>query len=132
MVVRARHHILAIHLSGPPAKCRHAVLDRSHRNTVFQPVPKQRFHVFWFQGMTVHASIANPVQLVRHQREVALSLHLGAEAALPVVPAKLFQLVVQVSQCVFSCLVSVSDYPVVVTVRVHLRETILGHNSRMT
>ncbi len=72
------------------------------------------------------------MQLVRHQREVALPLNLGAKAAFPVVPAKLFQLVVQVSQCVFSYLVSVSDYPVVVTIRVHVSETILGHNSRMT
>ena len=101
MVVRARHHILAIHLSSPPAERGHAILDRSHRNIIFQPVPNQRFHVFGFQGMTVHASISNPVQLVRHQREVALPLNLGAKASFPVVPAKLFQLVVQVSQCVF-------------------------------
>ena len=32
MVVRARHHILAIHFPGPPTECRRTVLDRSRSN----------------------------------------------------------------------------------------------------
>ena len=35
----------------------------------------------------IHASISNLVQLVRHKRELPLSLHLGAEAAFSVMPA---------------------------------------------
>ncbi len=89
-------------------------------------MPNQGFHVFRLKGMTAHASISQLVQLVCHQRELALPLHLGAKASFPVMPAELFQLVVQASHSVFRFQLSVSDRPGVVTIRAHLSENSLG------
>jgi hypothetical protein len=58
------------------------------------------------------------VQLIGDQRQHPLTLHLGSVRPFPVMPAQLFQLVVQASQRVLlSNSVSVSDHPVVVTSR---------------
>jgi len=83
--------------------------------------------VLWFEGMTVHASKPNLVQLVCHQCEISLSLYLCSIAPFPIIPAELFQLVVQAShQCIFLSKVSVSDCPGVVTIRAHLSENSPG------
>ena len=58
-----------------------------------------------FLGRNMHENptFRSPNSLTcQYQREVPLPLHLGAKAAFPVVPVKLFQLVVQVShKCTF-------------------------------
>jgi len=82
--------------------------------------------MLWLQGMTVHASKPNLVQLIRHQRQFTLSSNLSAVASVAVMLAQLFQLVVQASHSVFSKLVSVSDCPGVVTIRAHRSENSLG------
>jgi len=53
------------------------------------------------QGMIIHAPISQRMQLIGDQRELALTPHLGAIAPFAVVPAELFQLVVQASHSVF-------------------------------
>ncbi len=58
--------------------------------------------MLWFEGMTVHTPIASLVQLVGHQRELTLTLYLRAIAPFPVMPAELFQLLVQASHSVFT------------------------------
>lgn len=59
--------------------------------------PGQRLDMLRFQGFRVHLHISQCMQLVGDQGYHPLTLHLGAEAAIPVSLAKLFQLVVQAS-----------------------------------
>jgi hypothetical protein len=102
VIVGARHDILPIHFPRPPANSGHSVLNGACGYARGQPVANQSLDMLWFEGMTVHASKPNLVQLVRHQREISLSLYLCSKASFPVVPAELFQLVVQASHSVFS------------------------------
>ncbi len=98
MVVGSCHHILPIYFPRPPANGGHPVLDGACGYVRGQSVANQPLDMLWFEGMTVHASKPNHVQLVRHQRELALPPDLSSKAPFPIVPAELFQLVVQASQ----------------------------------
>jgi hypothetical protein len=62
----------------------------------------QGFNVLRFQGMVVHAPVSQFVQLIGNQGELPLPLCLGAVTPFPVVPAQLFELVVQASHGVSS------------------------------
>ncbi len=98
MIIRACDDILPVHFPCPPAKGAHAAFDGAGGDIGLQPVPDQCFNMLGFEGMTVHAPIADFVQLVRDQRELALALYLCSIAPFPVMSAELLQLVVQASQ----------------------------------
>ena len=107
MVVRARHHILLVHFLCPPAQYRHPVLDRSGGELLLQPLLDQRIDMLRFQGTGVHPVESQRMQLIRDLHQMMRPLALGAVAAIPVLTAELFELVVQVSQGAISVWVTV-------------------------
>jgi len=68
------------------------------------------------------------MQLIGDQGQHPLTFGLGGVTAFPAVPAELLQLVVQVSQFVFSIQFSVTDLPGSLGWQIRLRETVMGHN----
>ena len=101
MVVRSRHHILLVHFLCPPAQYRHPVLDRPGREVLLQPLLYQFIDMLRFQGTGIHPVKTQCMQLIRNEHQVMRPLTLGAVAAIPVLAAELFELVVQVSHGVF-------------------------------
>ena len=95
--VGAGDDVLLAGLLGPPPERGHPILDGPCGELLGKPALDELLHVLGLEAVGVHMPEADGVELVGDQVQDVLPIRLGGIAAIAVMPAELFQGVVQIA-----------------------------------
>ena len=95
--VFVRDDVVLAELLHRPAQHRHTILDGSRGQLLTQPAGDQLLDVLGLQALGTQSSMPQLVQLIGDEVKDVLAVGLGRVAAIAVMPAEFFEVVVQVA-----------------------------------